>query len=228
FKLHAGLAAAAHIRYMTFLSPQYLSRETGQSALSHFITPSGQGLHQALLSSVMESPGGRRQRSSGLWTDSMVDFRDLFAPDFKERLVGWSWFVPPALEWEEQLTCKQAVLHLDVTVHKDSSSEFGVAPLAELMRWCISASVSAFGGMKAAKPVGILWRRGRKSQARQSPYMLCKLLTKHNRVGEPANQSVPSFTWRVVLKRRELFRQTLEKGATANGQCEESDAFPEH
>lgn len=62
------------------------------------------------------------------------------------QLVCRSRCVPLALEWEEQLLCKQAVLHLDVTVHKDSSSESGITPLAELMRWCISASVSALEG----------------------------------------------------------------------------------
>lgn len=48
-----------------------------------------------------------------------------------------------ALEWEEQLLCKQAVLHLDVMVHENSSAESAVTSLADPVRWCICASVMA-------------------------------------------------------------------------------------
>lgn len=56
--------------------------------------------------------------------------------------------MPFALKWEEELLCKQVVVHLDVMVHKDSSWESGVTPLAELMLRCISASVSALQGRR--------------------------------------------------------------------------------
>lgn len=48
-----------------------------------------------------------------------------------------------ALEWEEQLLCKQAVLHLDVTVHENSSAESAVTSLADPVRWSVCASVTA-------------------------------------------------------------------------------------
>lgn len=47
------------------------------------------------------------------------------------------------LEWEEQLLCKQAVLHLDVMVHENSSAESVVTSLADPVRWSICASVTA-------------------------------------------------------------------------------------